>query len=108
MQQIGWRLNTEFRHGTLPHQPGVPQLQRITLNRNKIGNTDKLLFSYPLRERKPRAAKVWQARKNWRSRSSRTPAPVEKTLPGREQNFIREQTDHDDDEHDTDNLVHGI
>ena len=44
----------------------------------------------------------------WRSRSSRAPAPMEKTLPGREQNFVCEQTDNDDDEHDADNLVHGI
>src|ERR1700738_3805660 len=42
------------------------------------------------------------------SGSSCAPSPMEKTLPRREHNFVREQTDDDDDEHDADNLVHGI
>jgi hypothetical protein len=33
---------------------------------------------------------------------------MKETLPGREQNFVRKQTDDDNDEHDADNLVHGI
>jgi hypothetical protein len=49
-----------------------------------------------------------QAWANWRSRSSRAPAPMEQALPRREQNFVREQPDADDDEHDADNLVHCI
>ena len=42
------------------------------------------------------------------SGSSRAPSPMEKALPRRKHNFVREQTDDDDDEHDADNLVHGI
>ena len=42
------------------------------------------------------------------SGSSRAPSPMEETLPRREDNFVREQTDDDDDKHDADNLVHGI
>jgi hypothetical protein len=43
-----------------------------------------------------------------RSGSSRAPSPMEKALPRREHNFVREQTDDDDDKHDADNLVHRI
>jgi hypothetical protein len=42
------------------------------------------------------------------SGSSRAPSPMEKALPRRKHNFVREQTDDDDDEHDADYLVHGI
>ena len=42
------------------------------------------------------------------SRSASTPAPMEKALPRREQNFVRQQTDDNDDEHDANNLIHGI
>jgi hypothetical protein len=43
-----------------------------------------------------------------RSGSSRAPSPMEKALPRCEHNFVREQTDDDDDKHDADNLVHRI
>jgi hypothetical protein len=42
------------------------------------------------------------------SGSSRAPSPMEKALPRRKHNFVREQTNDDDDKHDADNLVHGI
>jgi hypothetical protein len=32
---------------------------------------------------------------------------MEKALSRREQNFVREQTDDNDDEHDANNLIHG-
>ncbi len=43
-----------------------------------------------------------------RSGSSRAPSPMEKAFPRREHNFVRGQTDDDDDKHDADNLVHRI
>jgi len=42
------------------------------------------------------------------SGSRRAPSPMEKALTRREHNFIREQTDDYDHEHDADNLVHSI
>ena len=43
-----------------------------------------------------------------RSGSSRAPSPMEKAFPRREHNFVREETDDDDDKHDADNLIHRI
>src|SRR5260370_721129 len=42
------------------------------------------------------------------SGARRAPSPMEKALTRREHNFVREQTDDYDHEHDADNLVHGI
>ena len=42
------------------------------------------------------------------SGSSRASSPMEKALSRRKHNFVRERTNDDDDEHDADNLVHGI
>jgi hypothetical protein len=42
------------------------------------------------------------------SGSRRAPSPMEKALTRREHNFVREQTDDYNHEHDADNLVHGI
>lgn len=38
----------------------------------------------------------------------RSPTPVEKLFPRREEKFVRKQADADDDEHDANHLVHGI
>ena len=42
------------------------------------------------------------------SGSSRAPSPMERALPRREHNFVHEQTDDDNDEHNADDLIHGI
>ena len=39
---------------------------------------------------------------------TRPPAPVQKSFHRREKNFVGEQTDRHDDEHDADHLFHRI
>jgi hypothetical protein len=56
MQQIVSRLNTGLQRGMLPPQPGVAQLRRTTLNRNKIGSTHKALPRTRRASEKARAA----------------------------------------------------
>jgi hypothetical protein len=52
--------------------------------------------------------RIARSNESIRSGSSGAPPPMEKALPRREQNFIREQTGCYDDEHDANNLVHGV
>src|SRR5271166_3845849 len=55
-----------------------------------------------------RSAKESSGELSFSSGSCRAPSPMEKALPRREHNFVHEQTNDDDNEHDADNLVHGI